>query len=338
MALDVKVKIDLLKPTGKLSYSYPLIITVEGETAEDKPYTEFKTLDDVATKYAATTNAYKAAQRILSQNNAPEKFAIKNCEKAEDVVTTIENCLKEGWRQLIVVAEGETSCLDATTVKAVSDYVETTEKMYFCQVETTTAIGTLTKTNERTVVLYYNKDDVVCPEASLVGATSGLTAGSFTYKNIILKSVDPIEITDTELETLHEAGGITIVEKAGDIVTSEGIVIGGEYADIIDSKDFVISNIQYKIQKVFNNADKVPYDNSGIAMLEAAVIEVMREAYNNGIIATNDDGSPAYTVAFALRSATTEADRVARNYPYGTFSFVLAGAIHNCEIKGEISI
>jgi hypothetical protein len=338
MALDVKVKIDLNKPIGNMSYSCPLILVVEGADVTDKGYVECKTLDNViSVGYTNTSNAYKTASLMLSQNNAPSKFAIVNCATGKET-ETIGKCLKYDWRQLVVVLEGETSKPAATLVKTISDYVETTDRMYFCSVSATSDISKLTKANDRTVVFYYTDTAKVCPEAAIVGASAGLNAGSFTYKNLIINNVEPLELSDTEIESTHTAGAITIVSKAGDNVLTEGKVLSGEYIDIIDSKDFVIKNISYKTQKVFNTADKVPYDNNGIAMLESATIDVMREAYNNGIIATNEDGTPAYTVSFALRSATTEADRKARIYPYGSFSFVLAGAIHYAEITGEITM
>lgn len=79
MALDVKVKIDINKPIGKLSYSYPLLLVVESnESPTINDYKECKTLDEiVAAGYAATTNAYKTAALVFTQNNAPEKIAIK---------------------------------------------------------------------------------------------------------------------------------------------------------------------------------------------------------------------------------------------------------------------
>lgn len=338
MALDVKVKIDINKPIGKLGYSYPLMLVVESDKSPTiNDYKECKTLDEVVKAgYATTTNAYKTANLIFSQNNAPTKIAIKNCKSTEEV-TTITDCTKYNWRQLIVVCEGSTTAPTTTVMKSISDYIETTEKMYFCSVSATTGTSTFTKTNARTVVFMYS-GTAVCPEAALVGASAGLTVGSFTYKNLILNGITPLELTDTQIEAAHTAGAITFVAKAGDNVTTEGKALNGEYIDIIDSKDFVIQNIEYKLQKVFNTTNKVPYDNNGIAMLESAVIEVMRDAYNNGIIATNEDGTPAYSVSFALRSATTDADRKARKYPYGRFSFVLAGAIHEAEITGEITI
>lgn len=338
MALDVKVKIDINKPIGKLGYSYPLLLVVESDSSPTiNDYKECKTLDEVVEAgYAATTNAYKAANLIFSQNNAPTKIAIKNC-KSTEAVTTITDCTKYNWRQLIVVCEGKTTAPTAALIKSISDYIETTDKMYFCSVSAAAGTSTLTKTNARTVVFMYS-GTAVCPEAALVGASAGLTVGSFTYKNLILNGITPLELTDTQIEAAHTAGAITLVAKAGDNVTTEGKTLNGEYIDIVDSKDYVIQNIEYKVQKVFNTTNKVPYDNNGIAMLESAVIEVMRDAYNNGIIATNENGTPAYSVSFALRSATTDADRKARKYPYGRFSFVLAGAIHKAEITGEITI
>jgi hypothetical protein len=93
----------------------------------------------------------------------------------------------------------------------------------------------------------------------------------------------------------------------------------------------------YKTQKVLNNAAKVPYDNNGIAMLESVAVDVLQGAFNDGMIATKEDGSPDYTVSYALREDTSEVDRAARQYIGGTFTFALAGAIHRVEITGTIT-
>ena len=73
-------------------------------------------------------------------------------------------------------------------------------------------------------------------------------------------------------------------------------------------------------------------------MLETATISALTDAYNNGMIADNDDGTPAYSTKFALRSETTETDRAERDYPYGTFTFALAGAIHTVVVNGTITL
>ncbi len=337
MALDVKVTINLAQPIGKVGSWFPLVyFEDELATAGEPEYKEFRTLAEVTTGgYVETSDVYKIASLIFMQDNAPEKIAIMKGDSS--ITDNLAKYANKSWRQLIVAGEFDT---------AIATWTETTNKMYFASVSDvdtlSSAASTIGEYNRTFVVVYADKtgteNAVKYPEAAIVGATAGYNAGSFTYKNQIIKGVHAVDISDTDLEAIHTAHGVAIVEKAGDTVTSDGTVVSGEYADVVDSKDYIISNISYKVQKIFNNAMKLPYTNAGIGMLEAAVLEALVDGYNNGMIAENDDGSPAYTVNFALRSATTETDRANRNYPYGLFSFALSGAIHTAEIKGEITV
>lgn len=336
MALDVVVNIRLIKPAGKEGMWYPLLYLIQGE-GEEEMYKEYASLEDVLEDFEVDTDAYKIANLIFMQDDPPENLAI--CRgSGTDKVTALKNHIKKNWRQVVVAGE-----FDAD----LAAYIETTDKMYFThfadQASLKAVEATIGEYDRTFAVVYDSPVDkegnkvVTYPEAAIVGATAGLKAGSCTYKNMIIKGVPAMEYSDAEIKAIHDVNGNTIVEKVGDIVTSEGIVASGEYADIIDSKDYIIQNITYRVQKVFNNNKKVPYTNSGIAMLEAATLEALKDGYNNGMIADNDDGSPAWALNFRLRSQTTEHDRYARDYPYGKFSFVLAGAIHKATINGEIT-
>lgn len=328
MALDVNVTINLATPVGKVGSWYPLIYVAKGESEQDS-YKEYSNISEVLEDYENTTDAYKAASLIFMQDDAPSKVAI--CKGDSTVMTGLTPYMKKGWRQLIVLDDFDETV--ATAIEATKD------KMYFTHFANSAALTTASskiKNFDRTVCIVYSSEDVAYPEAAVVGATAGLAAGSFTYKNIVLKGITALEFTDTELKNIHDTGGITIVEKAGDVVTSEGIVASGEYGDIIDSKDYIVQNIAYKTQKVFNVNKKVAYTDSGIALLEAATLESLVDGYNNGMIADKEDGTPDYAVSFARRNQTTETDRVTRHYPYGNFSFALAGAVHECTVNGEI--
>jgi len=85
-----------------------------------------------------------------------------------------------------------------------------------------------------------------------------------------------------------------------------------------------------------NRVKKLPYDNRGIASLEAVVVSVLMDAANNGMIAQNEDGSYDYSVSFGSRAECAAADISARHYAEGKFEFALAGAIHTAKIKGQI--
>lgn len=330
MRLDVTVNIKLAEVIGKAGTWFPCLYIVNSELEEDS-YKEYSKLSELVTDYKADSEVYAAASKLFAQDNAPYKVAVL-AQPAFDVATMATHAT-QGWRQLVLVGTHN-------DVAEIAEYVESTSNlMLFAGVQSMDALGTLFTAvgqYDRTFIVYHTTD--VNAAAAVVGATSGLKAGSFTYKNMKIKGVAAEELSATELDAIHAKGAVAIVEKIGDIVTSEGKVASGEYADNIDSKDFVVQNITYKTQKVFNNNDKIPYTNQGIAMLETATIEALKEAYNNGIIANNEDGTPAYSASFALRSDTNESDRAARHYPYGKFHFALAGAIHNAVIGGTVSI
>lgn len=360
---DVKVKIDLAKPMGYIGLGIPLIlakiatkptdvteeentieeeITTEGEISNDEKaaapevevrgYTDGVTFDDIKELYDKSSDVYKAAELIFMQDNKPKQIAI--CETTTSVVKWLETKgnLSHNWRQLICVGASD-------EIAEISAAIEKTDdKMYFASVPVDDTTVFNRENVKRTVILYCTDEKYPNPEAALVGATAGLKAGAFTYHDTILKGIVPQNLSDDEIAKIHKKGGITFVTKAGDNVTSEGITLGGEYIDIIDSEDYVIQQIAYRVQKQLNSSQKIPYTNNGIAILESVVIDVLQGAFNNGVIATTYDGSPAFTVDFALREDTTEEQRSTRTYIGGQFTFALAGAVHYVEITGEITL
>lgn len=334
MALDIKVTIDLTKPTGKLGLGYPLILEEKAASAVD--YVEVTDIADVEKAgFAANTNVHKAAALIFAQTNAPAKIALLATTDAATTALADSKIASNDWRQLIVVSGSD----EASAVSEIMAKVETMDgKMYFANLDVDDSTALTVANVRRTVLFYYTAtEEVPIPVAALVGETAGRTAGSFTYKNLILKGIEPQPLSDAQIETIHGKGGITFVTKAGDNVTSEGKVAGGEYIDIVDSEDYVIQQLAYKSQKLLNSAAKVPFDNNGIAMLESVAVDVLKTAYYNGIIATNADGEPDYSVSYALRENTTEEDRANRRYLGGSFSFALAGAVHEAKITGTIT-
>jgi hypothetical protein len=331
MASDVKVTISLKKGTGQAGFGFPLIFS--GKETAAKPYTECSSLEDVETAFGQEGAVHDAASLLFMQDNRPEKIAVVGSTDA--AVAALPGLLKYGWRQLIVASsatEGESPLKDIAT------YIETQDdRMFFATVSDLSAVTGENKIEglNRTVLFYHTTPNAV---AALVGATAGKKPGSFTYKNQILKGIAPMDIDDTQIEAAHTAGCLTLVTKAGDNVTSEGKTAGGEYIDIIDSKDWIIEQIGYQTQRTLNLADKVGYDNPGITTLENVCVNVLKTASLAGMIAQNDDGTYDYATDYAPRSQTSANDRTDRKYTLGKFSFSLAGAIHTAEINGTIEV
>lgn len=331
MAKDVKVVIKLAKASANVSFGMPLILVMGSGDDAVVAYKEVSSLEEVVTAgFANTTDAYKAAQLLFMQNNSPSRIAV--CGAKGNAVDALPTILGEDWRQLIVIGDD--------SIEAISDYIEACGKkcLYFCHTDSTDTakVREAISGNERTVMVVYDSTDATCPEAAVVGATAGLDAGSFTYKNMILKGVTAQEYSDAEVEAFHEGHAITILKKAGDIVTSEGITASGEYVDIVDTKDYIIQQIEHQSQSLLNRTNKLPYDNRGIASLEGVVLSVLTDAASMGMIAKTEDGNYDYSVAFGTRSECAASDISTRVYNEGKFSFALAGAIHNATVSGTI--
>ena len=335
MASDVRVIIDVAKPITGTGFGYPLIFA--GKQSAAIAYTECSSLSDVATALGsgyANSPIYKAALLMLMQDTAPAKFAI--CASTGATATALADILNKPWRQLIVTSIGTE---DESTVAQISTYVETTkDKMYFAGVAAVS--GATISGCDRTVVFVHTDSDstILNPEAALVGATAGKAVGSFNYKNQILKGLHPAELTEAQLSAIETAHALAFVQKAGYNVTSDGKATSDEYIDIIDSKDWIIQQIEYRTQVALIQNEKLPYDNNGISVLENIAVDVLKEAANNGMIAITDDGDYNYSVNYKPRSETLAADRARRAYVEGSFTFALAGAIDTVEINGTIEI
>ena len=336
MAYDVKVKIDLAKPLGKVGFGVPLILLEYAENPVE--YVEVSNIAEVVSAgFDTASDVYKAAQLIFSQQHAPKNIALCAVGKSAPDALAEAALIDKGWRQLIVVTSADAE--GASTVNSISAAVEPLDgKLYFANLDTDDATVIGVSGLRRTVLFYVDAtEEVPVPVAALVGEAAGRDAGSFTYKNLILSGIAAQELTDAEVDAIHKKGGITYVTKAGDNVTSEGKVAGGEYIDVMDSEDWIIQQLTYKTQKVLNNSAKVPFDNNGIALLESVAESVLQTAYNNGMIATDADGNPDYSVDYAKREDTTEEARAGRKYLGGSFRFALAGAIHEVEVNGTIT-
>ncbi|WP_405378828.1 hypothetical protein [Phascolarctobacterium sp.] len=325
---DITVNISTAAAAGSVGLGYPLVIEGMAEKAVD--YTECSSIAEVvAAGFAAETEVYKACAAIFAQANKPKTVAV--CASAGKVGDWLAENGNKGFRQVVPVLGAD----DSTIAELITAVSALDEKILFATVKSTDAMPEAK--SERAVIVVYGGASEY-PNAAVVGASAGMAAGSFTYKNLVIAGIAAENLSAAQVKAIHEAGGMCIIKKAGDIVTSEGKTTDGEYIDIVDSKDYIISNIVYQGQKMLNNSNKLPFDNVGISQLENVVTGVLADAYRNGIIASNEDGTPAYSTNFATRAEVPASDRAARTYNGGAFSFDLAGSIHNATINGTIEV
>ena len=286
----------------------------------------------------------ESVEKVFMQDNPPEKIGLLSC--AIDKITDYLSC---DWRYLIEIGEDDKiselakkieNC-GAKKVLGIITAIDSVGSSGLDYSRYKREVYPAIKDLERTFVFAVRKNDDTYNNvaAALVAKTNNKAVGSFTYKNQTLKGMlADTEVTKAQLAEYHSYGCNAYVHKAGYDVTSEGKLVNGEYIDILDAKDWIVTQIEYQLQQALIINDKIPYDNNGIALLESIVANVLQDAFNNGIIAEDDNGKASYTVNFARRTDTKASDREKRQYMEGKFTFDLAGAIHSVTVNGTINI
>lgn len=324
MFSDVVVSIERKRPvTGKEGW-IPLLFA--GGLEAEVPYTECFGMEAVQELFGKDSELARMAALLWRQEAAPDKIAVLGATGT--ACAALPAVLDKPWRQLLLCGE--------EPLEEVAQMVQQAEgKVLFAGVKTV-AEAEGPGLYERLFLLLDPEETGYA--AAVLGATAGRKAGSFTYKNLLLAGVPTLKMSGEELAAAHRAGCVCVVEKAGDTVTSEGKVASGEYLDVLDARDFLVGEIQYRTQKLLNQEEKIPYDNNGIALLESVCVNVLAGGYAAGMIAEKEDGSGDYTVAYAPRNATLPEDREKRHYAEGKFSFALAGAVHSARVYGTIVV
>ena len=286
----------------------------------------------------------ESVEKVFMQDNPPEKIGLLSC--AIDKITDYLSC---DWRYLIEIGEDDKiselakkieNC-GAKKVLGIITAIDSVGSSGLDYSRYKREVYPAIKDLERTFVFAVRKNDDTYNNvaAALVAKTNNKAVGSFTYKNQTLKGMlADTEVTKAQLVEYHSYGCNAYVHKAGYDVTSEGKLVNGEYIDILDAKDWIVTQIEYQLQQALIINDKIPYNNNGIALLESIVANVLQDAFNNGIIAEDDNGKASYTVNFARRTDTKASDREKRQYMEGKFTFDLAGAIHSVTVNGTINI
>lgn len=324
---DVVVNITKQALPGNAGMGTPLVIA--GGAEEAVAFKECRRIEDVVKAgFTEESEVYKQCKAIFEQKNKPRIIAV--CATNGKISEEMAKLKTHSFRQIIpIFGENE-------TVEELSAYVEKTEdKMLFISVKEVSELPM--EKRDRTFAIVY-KGASAGVEGAVVGASAGYKAGEITYKNLILNGIEAEDLTVEEVEKIHDAGAVCILKKAGDVVTSEGYVLSREYADVIDSIDFVVNNIAYKSQKLLNESPKVPYSDIGISQLEAVTYGVLSEAYQQGIIDVTDKGDPNFSTNFLKRSEVPDDDRKERIYNGGNFNFSVMGAVHYAKINGLLTV
>lgn len=232
---------------------------------------------------------------------------------------------------------------NAYTLAAAAD-IAARKKIYLADVADTASVTAVVTSSDtiddlktlgyaRVMAAYAPKADEMLGAAWL-GRVLPLEPGSESWKFKSLQGVSTTNLTSTQRANLVAKKGNSVETVAGVKITFEGTTSDGDFLDVQRGLDWIEDDMAKGVFGALAGAEKVPFTDQGVAMIEAEVRATLARAVAAGIL-TNDP-APVVTVPKVATVSTT--NRALRRLPDVKFSATLAGAIHKVVITGVVSV
>jgi hypothetical protein len=171
--------------------------------------------------------------------------------------------------------------------------------------------------------------------AAFAGKMLPTDPGSATWKFKTLAGVSADDLTTTEKTNAKNKNANVYTTVAGVNMTEEGVAASGEFVDIVRGTAWLQARICEAVFAVLVNAQKIPFTDAGIAIVENALRGQLQNAVAVGLLAA----TPEFTVSVPLAADVSWADKGNRCLPDILFTATFAGAIHKvAPIQGTISV
>lgn len=160
--------------------------------------------------------------------------------------------------------------------------------------------------------------------------------GTWAIKQLQVVAPRVPALTTAEIANATANNADVYTETGGRGVTQTGASVEGEFMDVQTSLDWTQTRIQ---EDVFaakaTTPTKIPYTDPGIAIIDAAVLGVLRRGVTNGHYSADDPNLPKVTVPRA--ADVPVADKNARVLNGVIGEAILAGAIHKTIVQVNVT-
>lgn len=343
--LDRIVQITITRQTtvpSLQSFNDLLIAFEETTNPMASKVTEYGTLAEVELDFADTTEVYKCANIIFSQNPRVNRIFVGWKETTETWAAelTLMKQTNSFWYGLIPVL----GAYDATVITPqtdISTWTEANNKLCIHQSSDPNCLDSTSITDimyllnnlnfDRSAVIYHDDPTTYYAHGAWMGKQFVQQPGSTTWMFKSLNGVPTYDIDTASQSAVLNKEGNMYTSVADVPITQNGTVASGEYIDVIHFIDWLEAYIQNQIFTPLVQQQKVPFTDAGIE----SVVASLKSALDRGITV---GGIESYTTSAPLASEVSSVDKAARTLPDVEFEAVLAGAIHKVVVNGVVTL
>lgn len=339
--VNIQISLSTL-PITQVGFGTLLIVGTETHIPGNERVREYEDLAGMtADSFLTTDDSYLAAQEAFSQ--VPRPVSVKVGRKitsgspdaswsaAIDAIRAID----DDWYGVIITSKV------AADIEEVAAHVETLLKLHGAQTADAGAIDPASTTDvlyllkaanyQRTFTLYNVYGTAgKWAAAGWMGRQLPKVPGQETWALKTIVGVVADKLTPTASSAVRNKNGNTYETAAGVSLTRDGKVAGGNYIDLIHGRDWLQQRMSERIFAGLASSGKVPYTDSGIRTIGAAIRAQLQEGVNNDFLAS-------FTVKLPMRVDVPTSDVAARTLNLASFTAVGAGAIQGVNITGNIT-
>ena len=315
-----------------------LASVADKKNGDIKHYTSLTTLEEDG--YKESSDLYKAAQVAFAQDPAPDGVYVVTLKEDEEPTDAVKRALKtDGWYHVLPVG------IAHEKYNALATYIETTEKLLgitlTAKEKSPITQSGLLRTHVWRLAESQSTDLDAFLHVAITAKTSSYDPGSETWALKQLSLINPGDFTETEINTMDQANENYFVCIAKKNVTQGGKVLGDEWIDTIRFRDWLKNKIQLNVYNVMLANKKIPFTDSGITLIQNALISALKAGQNAGGISEDffdEDGNETkgFETTAPLASSFTAAQKKSRTLTGITWFAYLAGAIHVVKLTGTL--
>jgi len=292
--------------------------------------------------------AYKAAMKQFAQNPHIGKMYIGVKLPSDPSWTDALSAIKKANNGFYAVSASARTMAEQQEIAL---WIESNEKLYGAASGDPTIINeetgdlaawTKLMNPDRTFVFYHpdsapgengkiTSNDPF-PEVAAFGYCLTFQPGSATWMFKDFKAVPTYEL-DTGAFEQASAKNVMLYCLVADVpVTFWGKVGSGEYIDIIHGCDWLKARIQNKVFTDLKKNKKVPFNDTGIAIITGALRSALQEGKD--VAELIDD----YTITAPEKADVPDDQKATRSLEGVLFDAPVQGAIHTTRIRGNITL
>lgn len=343
MGFPIRVTIeDQTRPIPQRAFGIPLIL---GDTKEEA-YAEYEDLAAVGEAYGASDPEYLMASRIFGQTPRVDRIAIRSIERSnedpdpEELTEALSELIEAHNSWYFLLSTGREAVLGDTA--ALASFAAGANKLFVAGHEVTATAEVLADRagtiNSRRTGIIAHTNPALYADAGLVGKIAPFTPGSRTWKFKTIDGVGAADWTTAQVSLLKAGNVIPYINRMGVAITDDGKATDGSFLDITQIIDYLTARIQESTFGLMVNHGKIPYDDTGIALVSGSLRAVLQAAFADGLIADDGAGNGMFEVTAPARADVPANTRANRILPDIRFRATVAGAVHEVEVEGVLEV